>query len=159
MRLARRRRLGPLISMTPLIDVMFILLVFFMVTSTFLDLDMIPLVGASRSGTESPGTAAPKTVAPKTVTPDSLAAQSGALPEAGSLMVRISAEGRTFVSGRPVDAEGLTTMVATRVAAGSSKPILVLSSGFATTQALVSLLDLLARAGAQDVRVVRIEAQ
>ena len=154
MRLARRRRLGPLISMTPLIDVMFILLVFFMVTSTFLDLDMIPLVGAARSGAETSGTAAPKTVAPGT-----LAAEKGTLSEAGSLMVRLSAEGRTIVSGREVDGAGLRTMVATRVAAGSSKPILVLSSGFATTQSLVSLLDLLARAGAQDVRIVRIEAQ
>lgn len=154
MRLARRRRLGPLISMTPLIDVMFILLVFFMVTSTFLDLDMIPLIGASRSGADAPGTAAPKTVAA-----DRIATESGALSEAGSLMVRLGADGRTFVSGRPVDGEGLRSMVATRVAGGASKPILVLSSGFARTQSLVSLLDLLSRAGAQDVRVVRIEAQ
>lgn len=140
--------------MTPLIDVMFILLVFFMVTSTFLDLDMIPLVGSSRSGAETAGTAAPKSVSA-----DSLGAEQGSSSVAGSLMVRLSAEGSTFVSGRPVDRESLRTMVATRVAGGVSKPILVLSSGFATTQALVSLLDLLARAGAQDVRVVRIEAQ
>ncbi|WP_282607848.1 biopolymer transporter ExbD [Pelagibius sp. Alg239-R121] len=144
MRLARRRRLGPLISMTPLIDVMFILLVFFMVTSTFLDLDMIPLVGSSR---------------PTADQRDAPAAKSTSMTGVGSFMVRLSADGRAYVSGRPVDPTTLQTMVSTRAAAGSSKPVLVLSSGFATTQALVSLMDLLAQAGAQDVRVVRIEAQ
>ena len=33
-----------LISLVPLVDVMMILLVFFMVTSTYLDLDMVPVV-------------------------------------------------------------------------------------------------------------------
>ena len=42
--LKRRSRNGPLISLVPMIDVMLILLVFFMVTSTYLNLDMIPAV-------------------------------------------------------------------------------------------------------------------
>ncbi len=142
MRLARRKRLGPLITMTPLIDVMFILLVFFMVTSTFLDLDMIPLIGGARPAPQ-PSTESSKAPAAET----------------GSFLVRLGADGRTYVAGQAVDPVALTAMVALRVAARPSTPVMILPSGSATTQSLVSLMDALTRAGARDVRVVRFEAQ
>ncbi len=147
MRVARRKRQGPLISMTPMIDVLFILLVFFMVTSTFLDLDMIPLIGGARPGPQSP--------------PESPPAPAAApeRAETGSLLVRLGADGRTYVAGQAVDAAALSAMVALRVAVRPSTPIMVLPSGSATTQALVSLMDALTRAGARHVRVVRFEAQ
>ena len=44
MRLARPNRPLPVVSIVPLVDVLLILLIFFMVTSTFLNLDMVPLV-------------------------------------------------------------------------------------------------------------------
>jgi biopolymer transport protein ExbD len=146
MRLARRRRLGPLITMTPLIDVMFILLIFFMVTSTFLDLDMIPLVGGADPTTDSS-------------TAPGMTADREQAAETGSLLVRLGADGRAYVAGQAVDPVALIAIVSVRVAVRPSTPILILPSGATTTQALVSLMDVLTQAGAQNVRVVRLEAQ
>lgn len=143
MRVNRRKRIGMVISVTPLVDVMMILLVFFMVTSTYLDLDMIPLVGGARQAAE-PGAAPP---APRQVA------------DGGSLLVRLSADGGVYVSGRPVDLASLTAIVSVRVATRPSTPVLVLPSGAATTQSLVSLMDAIADAGAGDVRVVRLSPQ
>lgn len=134
--------------MTPMIDVLFILLIFFMVTSTFLDLDMIPLIGGTRPGPQSSAQSSP---AP--------AAARERAAETGSFLVRLGADGRTYVAGQAVDPVALTAMVSLRVAARPSTPIMVLPSGSATTQSLVSLMDALTRAGARDVRVVRFEAQ
>ncbi len=156
MRLARKKRLGPLISMTPMIDVLFILLVFFMVTSTFLDLDMIPLIGGARPGPQS--SAQPSPEASPESSPAPAAARERAA-ETGSLLVRLGADGRTYVAGQAVDPVALTAMVSLRVAVRPSTPIMVLPSGSATTQSLVSLMDALTRAGARHVRVVRFEAQ
>ncbi len=152
MRVARRKRQGPLISMTPMIDVLFILLVFFMVTSTFLDLDMIPLIGGTRPGPQSPADSSPESAPAPAAAGDRAA-------EPGSLLVRLGADGRTYVAGQAVDAAALTAMVSLRVAVRPSTPIMVLPSGSATTQPLVSLMDALTRAGARHVRVVRFEAQ
>lgn len=145
MRLARKRRRATRISMTPLVDVMLILLIFFMVTSTFLDLDMIPLVGGSRPPAEL-------STAP--------AAEHERMAEtAGSLLVRLGADGGAYVAGQAVDPVALTGIVSVRVAARPSRPVLVLPSGAATTQALVSLMDVIANAGAQDVRIVWLKVQ
>ncbi len=152
MRVARRKRQGPLISMTPMIDVLFILLVFFMVTSTFLDLDMIPLIGGARPGAQSPAQSSPES------SPAPAAAGERAA-ETGSLLVRLGADGRTYVAGQAVDPAALTAMVSLRVAVRPATPIMVLPSGSATTQSLVSLIEALTRAGARHVRVVRFEAQ
>ncbi|WP_172961064.1 ExbD/TolR family protein, partial [Oceaniglobus roseus] len=54
MRLQRSPRQAAAISLVAMIDVLMILLVFFMVTSTYLDLDMVPL-----AGTEAPAASAP----------------------------------------------------------------------------------------------------
>ncbi len=162
MRVARRKRLGPLISMTPMIDVLFILLVFFMVTSTFLDLDMIPLIGGARPGPQSSAQlsaqSSPESSPESSKAPAPAAARERAA-ETGSLLVRLGADGRTYVAGQAVDPAALTAMVSLRLAVRPSTPIMVLPSGSATTQSLVSLMDALTRAGARHVRVVRLEAQ
>ncbi len=142
MRLNRKRRVGMIISVTPLVDVMMILLVFFMVTSTYLDLDMIPLVGGDR-----PGGRAEAPVPVEQV-------QQGS-----SLLVRLAADGRVYVSGEQVGLDGLRALVQIRVATRPSTPVLVLPSGAASTQALVSLMDAIALAGGRNVRVVRLSPQ
>ncbi len=154
MRLARRKRQGPLITMTPMIDVLFILLIFFMVTSTFLDLDMIPLIGGDRPGPQ----ASAQSSAQSSPASAPAAAPKKAV-ETGGFLVRLGADGRTYVAGQAVDRVALIAMVSLRVAARPSMPVMVLPSGSATTQSLVSLMDALSRAGARDVRVVRFEAQ
>ncbi|WP_375175978.1 ExbD/TolR family protein [Pseudooceanicola sp.] len=137
MKLARRQPGRPLISLVPMIDVMLILLVFFMVTSTYLNLDMIPFV-ERRDQAEAPA-AAP--------------AEGGA-----TLLVRISADGRTYLRGRALDSAGLSRAVADRLAENPLFSVVVLPSTQATTQHLVSTLETLTRAGATRVRLMRLEA-
>ena len=142
MRLNREKRVGMIISVTPLVDVMMILLVFFMVTSTYLDLDMLPLIGSDRPAGDP-----------------TAAAAAGRVAESTSLLVRLSADGRVHVSGQPVSLAGLTSIIQVRVTTRPSTPVLVLPSGAATTQSLVSLMDAIANAGARNVRVVRLTPQ
>ena len=145
MRLTRKRRVGLIIAMTPLVDVMFIMLIFFMVTSTYLDLDMIPLI---QSG-ELPDDDTQEPARSPATTP----------VEARSILVRLGADGGTAVSGQQVDLRALRGIVSVRLATRPETKVLVLPSGAASTQSLVSLLDTLALAGARDVRVVRLEVQ
>lgn len=143
MRLNREKRVGMIISVTPLVDVMMILLIFFMVTSTYLDLDMVPLVGGDRPDGE----------------PSVAAAPAERVSDASSLLVRLSADGSVYMSGQPVTLAALTSIVQVRITTRPSTPVLVLPSGAATTQSLVSLMDAIANAGARNVRVVRLSPQ
>ncbi|SEA47273.1 ExbD/TolR family protein [Rubrimonas cliftonensis] len=137
-RIARPAARPVRIPMTPLIDVMLILLVFFMVTSSYLDLDMIPMAGDGGAG---PGAAAP----PAAGGPDA--------PEAArALLVRIAADGSAMLRGAAMDADALTAAIA---AAGGPQ-VLVLPSPAAPTQALVDVLGAAERAGAASVQVVRL---
>ncbi|MFD3190498.1 ExbD/TolR family protein [Sedimentitalea sp. HM32M-2] len=133
--LRRPTRSGPLISLVPMIDVMLILLVFFMVTSTYLNLDMIP---AARQGDQ---TSAPAPVA------------------TGTVLIRLSADGVPVVRGRPHDARELTNLLASRLLNDPLTQVLVLPSGAASTQALVAVMDVATRAGASRLRVIRLEAR
>ena len=120
-----------LITMTPLVDVMMILLVFFMVTSTYLDLDMMPMVQSEAEG--------------------SAAAPSGPAP---TLLIRIAANGEARLRGRPLTTESL---VAALAQAPLSR-VLILPSGGANVQGLVSAIETATEAGAENLRVVRLEA-
>jgi biopolymer transport protein ExbD len=139
MKLARRPRSRQLISLVPLVDVMMILLVFFMVTSTYLDLDMVPVAGRGDA-------------------PPSEAPAAGNRPRSATLLIRLAPDGRAYVHGRPLDAAGLDAAVRARLAERADAPILVLPSGRASLQALVGVMEIAARAGAGGLRVVRLEA-
>lgn len=140
MKLARYHSDKALISLVPLIDVMLILLVFFMVTSTYLNLDMIPFVERSE---EAP-------------------AGAGAAPvsePAGTLLLRISADGQAILAGQPLTDEALGAEIAARIADNPLLSVVVLPSTRATTQDLVSVLDALALAGATRIRLMQLAAQ
>ncbi|KIN70283.1 Biopolymer transport protein, ExbD/TolR family [Sulfitobacter noctilucae] len=132
--LRRPRPPRALISLVAMIDVLLILLVFFMVTSTYLDLDMIPAVSQ-----------------------DENTASTAPLPDQRSrpLMIRIGADGRPFVRGQPLDDQ----MLAARVRDANGAPVLILPTGVAQTQSLVTVMDIATRAGAREVRVIRLEAR
>lgn len=140
MKLARTRSAGPLISLVPMIDVMLILLVFFMVTSTFLDLDMIPIVDRGEAAPPAATTAA--------------AGLGG-----GTLMIRIAADGQTHVRGQPLDRAALRAHVGARLAANPLLQVVILPSSQATTQDLVAAMDTLTGAGATRLRLIRLEAR
>lgn len=140
MKLARTRYTGNLISLVPMVDVMLILLVFFMVTSTFLDLDMIPVV--DREG-EMPATAP----------------AGGADEAASTLMVRIAADGQTHVRGQRLDPAALRAHVGELLQDNPLLSVVILPSLQATTQGLVSTMDTLTSAGATRLRLIRLEAR
>jgi len=130
MKLTRRKRNMALITMTPLVDVMMILLVFFMVTSTYLDLDMMPMVQSEAGGTAAPAGPAP------------------------TLLIRITANGEARLRGQPLTAQSL----ATALQAAPNARVLILPSGGSNVQGLVSTIETATQAGAENLRVVRLEA-
>lgn len=132
--LARRRRGGPLITLVPMIDVLMIMLVFFMVTSTYLDLDQVPAVEQSDGG---PGAAGPGTV----------------------LMVRIGADGLPAIQGRALAPADFAATLRERLATQPALQVVLLPSGEAPLQALVAAMDLATQAGAARLRVIRLEAR
>ncbi|KIC14352.1 ExbD/TolR family protein [Leisingera sp. ANG-Vp] len=134
MTLSRPARPRALISLVPMIDVMLILLVFFMVTSTYLNLDMIPAVKPSEG---SAGT----TQAP-----------------AGTMMIRLGADGVPVLRGTALDQDTLRATLSAAVAEEPLTQVVILPSGAAQTQALITVMDAAALAGVTRLRVLRLEA-
>lgn len=135
MQVARAKRTGILISLTPLVDVLLILLVFFMVTSSYLDLDMTPL---AKGG-------------------DDAAPQIATSTEGGSsLLIRLGADGNIRLRGSEIAASALVDALRIEIAARPELRVMVMPSPAASTQALVTTLDAARRAGAADVQVVRL---
>jgi biopolymer transport protein ExbD len=126
------------ISLVPMIDVMLILLVFFMVTSTYLNLDMIP--AAQRSDDN----------------PESSRVPDGSTREV--LMIRLGADGVPTVRGQSLTGSELETMLALRAQTDPDIRVLILPSGAADMQALIGVMDTATRVGATNVSVVRLEA-
>ncbi|SEK03461.1 biopolymer transport protein ExbD [Cribrihabitans marinus] len=120
------------VSLVPMIDVLLIMLVFFMVTSTYLDLDMIPAVDSAEGAAPGPAAAAD-----------------------GTVLIRLGADGRPAIQGRSL----LHGELAAHLAARPDAQVIVLPTGAATMQALVSVMDTVTGAGVTRMRVVRLEAR
>ena len=135
-RLATRapRRLAQ-VSIVPMIDVLLILLIFFMVTSTYLDLDMVP--AASR--------------------------QSGEAEAAGegprTLLLRLGADGQVRLRGQTVDLAALRPIIAAEAAEHAELRVTVLPSPRASLQSMISLMDVAQAAGASSVGFLRLEGE
>ncbi len=125
------------ISLVPMVDVLLILLVFFMVTSTYLNLDMIPAVEQNE---------------------DAPAAPTDAAQEAGPpLLIRLGADGVPTIRGRALDTAGLESLLLDRVQSDPFTRVLILPSGAADMQALVLLMDTATRLGVTNMSVIRLE--
>lgn len=125
--LARAKRRPAKISLTPLIDVVFILLVFFMLASSFLDWRSIALSAASGKA-------------------------SGGGVE-GSLLVDVGRDA-VRLSGKTLTLEALQSAVAERVAADPAQKVLLRPARGVAMQRLVNVLDRLEAAGARDVSLL-----
>jgi biopolymer transport protein ExbD len=136
MQLSRQKSTRPVISLVPIIDVMMILLVFFMVTSTYLDLDMLPIV-ESRDGT----------------------IRTGDPSQQETLLIQIRADGQIRVGARALDIYQLTDLVQQTVQDSPSASIVILPSAGASTQDLVMTMDTATKAGATQLRLIRLEAR
>lgn len=141
-RIARPGGRVPTITLTPLVDVLLILLVFFMVTSTYLDLDMIPMAEPAETPVE-------------TTTRDPEAAPGGAAGTA--VLIRLDSAGRAFLAGEQLEGQALTDAVSGRLRGAPGVPVLILPSTRAPTQALVDVLGAVSGTGAERVQVVRFD--
>lgn len=115
----RKRRFRAVIALTPLIDVVFILLVFFMLASSFLDWRSIPLGSAQAGGF------------------------GGA---EGALLVEARA-GDYRLSGEALDAAALSARIASRIEAEPETRILLRAAPGVDVGRVVDALDLLREAG------------
>jgi biopolymer transport protein ExbD len=120
-----------------MIDVMLILLVFFMVTSTYLDLDMIPALSQSDRPASSGTSGEP----------------------ASAVVIRIGSDGAPYFRGQALTPEALEALLSDRIAQAPATPVIVLPTGSARMQALVTVMDVVTRAGVTNMRVVRLEAR
>ncbi|MEM1313994.1 MAG: biopolymer transporter ExbD [Pseudomonadota bacterium] len=111
-------------SLTPLIDVVFILLVFFMLASSFAEWRTIRL-GAVESG-------------------------GGAPSSVGAMLVEIGPAGLRL-AGAPIDIETLEARIAERLAERPDQRVLVRPFDGVEVQATVEAVDRLAAAGARDI--------
>ncbi len=139
-RIPRSERAGLVIALTPLTDMFLILIVFFMVTSTYLDLNMIPI--AEPAGTPLQTTAS---------------ANDDGATAGRAILIRVDATGQAFLAGRRLESQALSAAVARRVAGGRQVPVLILPSPRASVQALVDVLGAVSAAGAERVQVVRFD--
>ncbi len=121
------RRRAP-IGLTPLIDVVFILLVFFMLASSFLDWRAIALNAPA-------------------------AAKGGASPE-GALLVEVRADGLRLGAER-LGLEALAERVAAQLRAAPDRRVLVRPDAGVPLQRAVEVLDRLSAAGATEIALIR----
>ncbi|MGM0985207.1 MAG: ExbD/TolR family protein [Pseudomonadota bacterium] len=127
----RRRSLGTEggdageVNLTPMLDVVFIMLIFFIVTTSFI----------KESGVEIER-------------PESSAAS---LQPDAQLMVAITPEGAVWVDGRPVDAHRVGDEVAARVSGDGG--VVIQADRTATTGLLIEVMDRIREAGVEDMAV------
>ena len=120
-----RRRRGP--GLTPLIDVVFLLLVFFMLASRFDREALLPLVVRAKADTET-------VVAPA---------------DSDSLVVEIGDDGQARIAGRPVASREIETEAA--AAARDERYVRVRPASEAGLQSIVDVLAAIGKSGARDV--------
>ena len=124
----RRHRRRPLISLTPLIDVVFILLVFFMLASSFLDWRSIDLDAPGRTG--------------------------AAASLSGALLVEVRPDGLRL-SGQPITLDALTERVDDLLNRRPEQRVLVRPMAGVSLQEVVAVLDRLSAAGVDDLSLLR----
>ncbi|NIP71666.1 MAG: biopolymer transporter ExbD [Gammaproteobacteria bacterium] len=137
MNLRPRRRDDPEVSLTPLIDVVFLLLIFFMVSTTFKHESelKVQLPQASAEAVER---------------------------ERKSLEIVIDAQGRYFVNDQEVVNRRLETLKrAIQTASGNSRdaPLVIRADGRAPHQAVVTAMDAAGQLGFVHMSIATVQAE
>ncbi len=128
----RSGRKRTLVSLTPLIDVVFILLVFFMLVSSFADWRTITLAPPVAASGQSPGFS-------------------------GAVLVDVRGGGDVRLSGETMTLDELADRAAIMLADKADRRFIVKTGEAVPLQDLVDVLDHLALAGATAVSFVRQE--
>lgn len=127
----KRSQAASTLSLTPLIDVVFLLLIFFLVTSEFEEEERRLDIVLPSATSASPMTSKPR-----------------------ELVVDITSEGATFVGGEEVTLEDLSTLLARAVANNPTNQVVVIRADEEVPfQPVVSVMDLCNRAGVSDYSV------
>ena len=129
MHFGQERPARHLISLTPLIDVVFILLVFFMLASSGLDWRAVDL----------------------TISGDSGDAQS----PSPAIQIRLKADGSLSLGTEPMDIDALRTRMSATIAETPKRQIVIRSEPGVRLQRAVDMLDLLKAEGAGNVSFSR----
>ena len=120
-----RARIGSRLDMTPLIDVVFLLLVFFMLTSTFIKPEAIEL--------DLPG------------------ANTAAVTEKTPITVALDQEGEITLNGNALGLEELRGAVEVLMAGEARETVGLLTDERASVKQMVLVMDELRAAGALDI--------
>lgn len=128
MRFARREIQAPSVDLTPLIDVVFLLLIFFMVTTRFVDAPKLSLKLPSAGA----------------------AAQA---PHRAPIVVVVDARNRYYVGGEIVAPRQLASVLAVRHARHRNRGLVLRADSRATHGAVVRVLDIAADQGFERVDI------
>lgn len=124
---ARHRRASLALNLTPLIDIVFLLLVFFMLTAHFVEEESLSVD------------------LPDAASADSLEAQE-------SLEIVIAADGAIHIAGRVVAADKLEAAI--RAALGAASTVQLRGDAGTPLQQVVEVMDAARRAGAEALDIV-----
>lgn len=129
---ADRERPRPRMNIAPLIDVVFLMLIFFMLTSTFIDTASIDL-SMARSG---PGAGA-----------------------GDMLLVDVKRDGELRLNGLTLGLEDLGPELAARVGAQVDTPVALRAEARVPVQRLVAVMDSIQGVGMSNIRLATPEAR
>ena len=129
MQFGQQRPTGRLISIVPLIDVVFILLVFFMLASSFLDWRSVELNVSSGVG--------------------------AATSAQHAIVISLQADGSIAVGSEPVAKQGLRSVMTARLAENPEQRVVIRADPGVPLQRAVDTLDLVRASGAVNVSLAR----
>ena len=129
MQFGQQRPTGRLISLTPLIDVVFILLVFFMLASSYLDWRSVDLTVSSGVG--------------------------AATSDQRAILISLQADGSVALGPSPVAKNSLQSVMAAKLAENPESRVVIRSDPGVPLQRAVDTLDLLRKIGATNVSLSR----
>lgn len=129
--MSARRHLPPVddteLDMTPMLDIVFIMLIFFIVTTSFV----------KESG----------------VTVSAPQADSAARQESANIFIGITASGEVWIDRRPVDPRSVRAIVARLHADNPEGSVIIQSDEEASTRMLVEVMDQVRLAGVEGIAI------
>lgn len=126
-----KRKRG-MVSLTPLIDVVFLLLIFFMLTTSFMTTQSLSVVTPAPSADELP-------------------------QDARVVEIWLMGDGTLRVNGEPVEADALAEAVKAEIGGRSDMAVTILAEQGSKTQALVAAVEAARVSGANGVGTARVE--
>jgi biopolymer transport protein ExbD len=126
-----KRKRG-MVSLTPLIDVVFLLLIFFMLTTSFMSTQSLSVVTPAPSADELP-------------------------QDARVVEIWLMGDGTLRVNGEPVEADALTEAVKAEIGGRKDMAVTILAEQGSKTQALVAAVEAARVSGANGVGTARVE--